>query len=154
MIENYVVSQEARKSAARAWGKFWGKIDSFDKETEISFFEELKSIDEHFYEYNVCKLLAYRKDSDVALFNDSKFGPTQAIIGHCYRKGKGVEENISLAKSHYKLGAIYGNIICRVKLISMDPTWKKILSLPLILFLTLKFAYTKNKNEYDTRTLY
>lgn len=154
MIENYVVSQEARKSAASAWGRFWGKIDSFDKKTEIKFFDELKSIDEHYYEYNICKLLAYRKDSDVALFGKSEFGPTQAIVGHCYKKGRGVEKNVPLAKYHYELGANYGNIICRVKLISTYTIWKRIILLPLAISLTLRFAWTKNQNEYDTRTLY
>ena len=130
MVENYVISQEARKSAARAWGRFCGKIDSFDKETEISFFEELKSIDEHFYEYNICKLLAYRKDSGVALFGSSEFGPTQAIVGYCYSKGNGVEGNIALAKRHYELGAKHENIACQIKLFGMYPMWKKIVFFP------------------------
>lgn len=126
----------------------------YDKETEIYFFEELKSIDENFYDYNICKLLCYRRDCDVALFGNSEFGPTQFIVAHSYRKGKGVEANPALAKHHYELGAKYGNLICNLSLISMYPTWNKIISFPLALFLMLKLACIKYKNEFDTRTLY
>lgn len=153
-MENYIISDETRNSAPRAWGKLQGQRESFDKEVAISYFDELRSIDRHFYDHNICKLLYYRMDMEFVRFFNSEFGQIHYIVGHGYRRGKGVEPNLALARSQYEIGMRQGNIPCRLAFCSTFSVWRRVVAMPILLKYGIIFAFIGNRNEYDTRVLY
>jgi len=154
LARNYVISCEARRLAARAWDDLKGRETELDKEEAIALFADLRSVDENFYQYTICKLLFQRADGAFTSFGDCKFGPTQFIVAQGYRWGKGVAPSLDLARRHYRLGFRLGNIPCFLALFSTLPVRDKLKSLAAMLVQSVEFVYLKSKSEDDTRIMY
>ena len=154
MARNYVVSCEARKSAARAWDVLKGRKAPVDRQEAIALFADLRSIDEDYYGYNISKLLFLREDDALGAYGDSKFGPTQFIVAQGYRWGKGVAPDLDLARQHYRQGFRLGNIPCFLALFSTLPVRAKLAGFMAMLVQSVEFVYLKSRSEDDTRIMY
>lgn len=149
-----MISCGARRRAAEAWDALKGREAEFGRDEAIGLFAELRSVDENFYHYNVCKLLFLRGDGEFTSFGNSQFGPTQFIVAQGYRWGKGVAPNLDLAKHHYRKGFRLGNIPCFLALFSLLSVRAKLANVATMLVQSVEFVYLKSQSEDDTRILY
>lgn len=154
LARNYVICCEARRLAAKAWSVLKGRETEFDRDEAMALFADLRSVDENYYHYNICKLLFQRRDSEFTTFADCKFGPTQFLVAQGYRWGKGVAPDLDLARQHYAMGFRLGNIPCFLALFSMLSLRAKLANIAAMLLRSVEFVYLKSKSEDDTRILY
>ena len=149
-----MISCEARRLAAKAWSTLKGLETEFGRDEAMALFADLRSVDDNYYRYNICKLLFQRGDGEFASFADCNFGPTQFLVAQGYRWGKGVAPDLDLARQHYAMGFRLGNIPCFLALFSMLSLSAKLGNIAAMLLRSVEFIYLKSKSEDDTRILY